>query len=223
MTIPDYKTYSLDDLYDVLNNIDKERYPQRVELIEKEIEYRKSNVSNSTVKDKPKEEIILKKEKSVFERYKITDLKTAKKAIRKAWLASLFLTIYFLVLNILAVNDVKFILNVNFSAYSFADVIVTGVITFGIFMKSRTFSIISVVYLISNYLYSWYKLGESNFGLLNIALLYFFYQGILGTFKYHQLIPKDIVHESNDEKVCPKCKTKNHAANYRCGCGYDFG
>jgi len=33
MSVPDYESYTLDELEDVLNNIDYEKYPERVQLI----------------------------------------------------------------------------------------------------------------------------------------------------------------------------------------------
>ena len=38
---PNYNKYSLDELYDALNHIDKDYFPERVELIQAEIEKRK--------------------------------------------------------------------------------------------------------------------------------------------------------------------------------------
>jgi len=38
---PNYNKYSLDEPYDALNHIDKDYFPERVELIQAEIEKRK--------------------------------------------------------------------------------------------------------------------------------------------------------------------------------------
>ena len=37
MTEPNYSNYSVEDLYDALNHIDEERFPERVEIIKTEI------------------------------------------------------------------------------------------------------------------------------------------------------------------------------------------
>jgi len=44
--IPDYKKYTLNELFDVYNNIDKEKFPLHTKLILSEIEERKSGKSN---------------------------------------------------------------------------------------------------------------------------------------------------------------------------------
>ncbi len=55
---PDYKNYSLDELVDAISNISREKYPERVKIIEEEISKRrsgKSDITNSSsTTDKPK-------------------------------------------------------------------------------------------------------------------------------------------------------------------------
>ncbi len=42
---PDYSQYSLDELYDVLDNINAERYPDRLKIIKEQISVMESNLS----------------------------------------------------------------------------------------------------------------------------------------------------------------------------------
>jgi len=231
MKYPDYRKYTLNELNDALNHIDGKSYPERVEEIESEITKRKGESLDSTVTKPVEEKNESHKEQehlkeNIFTRYKITDIKSAEKAIKQAWIVETVFSGYLLILTSLAVVDIKFILNEYFTAYSYFDVILTVVIAIGIYRKSRTFAILSVIYIISNHLHTWYSLGESNFGLLDIVLVYFLYKGFLGTLKYHRLNlhlkPKTIHAIVSDRKVCPNCGDKNHNANYRCGCGYEF-
>jgi len=46
MNCPDYSKYSLTDLYDVLNLIDKESYPERIKIVEEEIKKRLASGSD---------------------------------------------------------------------------------------------------------------------------------------------------------------------------------
>lgn len=46
MNEPDYKNYSLSELTDALNNIDKNRFPERVNIIENEISLRRKQNNN---------------------------------------------------------------------------------------------------------------------------------------------------------------------------------
>jgi len=60
---PDYKNYSLIELYDVKENIDKERYPDRYKLLIDEIYLKEQNpekVSESTNKDKESKLVFIK-------------------------------------------------------------------------------------------------------------------------------------------------------------------
>jgi hypothetical protein len=218
---PNYAKYSLDDLRDALNHIDKERFPERVKVIEAEISKRASSREDLIPKIVADEEVAPVKSRSIFERLKITDLESAKKAIKKAWIASLVYWLILLFLTVLALSDVRFFLNEHLSSYNLVDVILVGGLTFGIYRRSRVSAILLEVYIYANYFYAWYKDGTANFSLLVIALLYFLFHGITGTFKYHQLTPKQAAVEMT-YKFCPSCGDRNHVANVRCGCGYEF-
>lgn len=49
---PDYKTYTLSELYDVKRNIDRERYPQRYELLLTEIKLKEKFADQETKPEK---------------------------------------------------------------------------------------------------------------------------------------------------------------------------
>ncbi len=69
MPTPDYTKYSLEELRDVLSHIDKERWPERVQLLDEEIKLRKTNPSSGAKVDeypKPDDDFMNFDERTFF-------------------------------------------------------------------------------------------------------------------------------------------------------------
>ena len=219
----DYTKYTLSELNDALAHIDKETYPERVQTLLSEIKKRRENSDININNAKEKTAGIEHKEKSYFEKFKLTDSASCEKAINNAFFASLILTIFTGSLTTLAMFNVRFILNEGHSIFSYLDFILLAILTYKIYVKGRYAPWILLSYLVITKIYQWTKYDMSNFGLLEIVLFYFIYKGCLATHLYFKLNP--IIQESfsyDDRKTCPECGYLNHKANLRCECGYEF-
>ena len=62
MDIPDYSKYSISELYDALQHIDEESYPERVQIIKQEIDKKHGNSEKKKLSDEEYQSIIEKKE-----------------------------------------------------------------------------------------------------------------------------------------------------------------
>lgn len=222
MTEPNYSKYNLDELIDAYYHIDKNNFHNRAKLLKNEIELRKNEKSTANDDSKDTKQIKDSIIKTIFKNYKIIDTKSCEKAIRNAFIASLIFTLFMILLTVLAIFDIRFILNESFSASAIWDVLILAFLSYKIYKKSKFAPWILLGYLVVSLIYGWIKYDIYSFGLLDIALIYFIYKGCLATHKYYKLNPPKIDQVINDRKECPLCKDLNHQANIRCGCGYEF-
>ncbi len=194
MNMPNYKNYSLDELYDSLNHIDKYSYPDRIEVIKSEIQNRKENPKPKPENNfqKPKHNP-LSEDKSwftfpsnigYFESYNITDLNSAQKAINQGWVTGLILGGYIFLMTLLALNDIKFILNENFNIYSIIDSTIVFVLSFGIYKRNQFFALALVLYIVLPELYFWITESRNSMSLLYFPLAFFTFKSFLGALKY---------------------------------------
>lgn len=224
MAEPNYKNYSLEELYDAFNHIDKVQFPERMKRLEVEIANRK----DKSKKYEPTQLSSAQKKSSnktglsaFFERFRVKDLNSAEKAIKRAWIAGFLIAFLILAQTFLVLNGVLIFSNQNHSAYfNLFDVIFVVGLSIGIYRKSRECAILLLGYIFLSYILQLYREGTSYFGTVRTIIVYFLYQGILGTFKYKQLNPR--IEQEYIDKVCPSCNDRNHGANIRCKCGFEF-
>ncbi|MFM7910222.1 MAG: hypothetical protein ACKPA9_35320 [Microcystis sp.] len=70
----------------------------------------------------------------------------------------------------------------------FIDVVLTFGLSFGIYKKSRICAVIMFGYYIASRIFFWEILKGNPLGLIvSIAFIYFFWQGVQGTFAYHKI------------------------------------
>jgi serine/threonine-protein kinase len=109
------------------------------------------------------------------------DEKVAKK-IRNAWIAGLIsgiVTVVFVLLS-LGGNTVA-----GINAWAFFDAVVILGLTYGVYRKSRACAVLLFAVFLANKIMMWSSAGTAAGAPLAIVFLYFFGQGIAGTFQYH--------------------------------------
>jgi serine/threonine-protein kinase len=128
------------------------------------------------------EKIASEKEVSVKN---LSPFETALKDIKNAWMAAIFSGVMTLIITAMAISGNRYL---SFSAFNLLDVFLLFGLACGIYKKSRTCAVIIFVYFLLSK-YDLYKEAGSVQGLpVALALAYFYFRGILGTFNYHKLI-----------------------------------
>ena len=106
------------------------------------------------------------------------------KKIRNAWIACLITGVLTLVLAFIAMKGNAVGGHSSLDAY---DALFVFGMALGIHRKSRTCAVLMVLYfLLSKYLL-YQASGQSNGLFFGLVFLYFYAQGVIGTFEYHKL------------------------------------
>jgi len=107
------------------------------------------------------------------------------KKIKNAWIAGLISGAATLVVTLLAVSGVQLL---GFSAWEFFDVALLLGLTYGIYRKSRVCAVLMVVYFLVSKILLFMEFGKSPGIVMSVVFLYFYAQGVAGTFAYHKHI-----------------------------------
>ena len=105
------------------------------------------------------------------------------KKIKHAWTAGLISAAMTLVITLLAVLGVKIM---AFDAWEFLDVALILGLTYGIYRKSRVCAVLMIVYFLISKIIMFAESGKANGIILTIVFLYYYGQGVVGTFAYHK-------------------------------------
>ncbi len=197
MNEPDFKNYTLEELTDSLYNIDRNNYPERVKIIELEIQKKKklnkeiksndTHENNANQYNDYSSTTKVKNKFGYFESYSITDINSALKAIKQGWLTGLIFGSYLFLMTVLATNDIKFIFNQNYSYYSFIDAFLVLFLTFGIYKKIQICALLLVAYIVFVQIYIWIQSSDNSISMMYIPVVYFIYKSFLGLLKYNTL------------------------------------
>jgi asparagine N-glycosylation enzyme membrane subunit Stt3 len=106
----------------------------------------------------------------------------AEKAIRNAWIAGIISG----VVTLLAIFFLA-----GFDLFNLIDVALIFGLTFGIYKKSRAAAVIMLIYYTISQILFRLEQGTMSGIFLTLVFLYFYFQGIRGTFAYHKLIKAD--------------------------------
>ncbi len=104
------------------------------------------------------------------------------KKIKNAWVAGLIsigVTVAFTMISMTGADIL------GLDAWAFADVILMFIFVFGIYKKSRTCAILLLLLFIANKALMWLEMGVANGLPLALIFLWFYTQGVIGTFQYH--------------------------------------
>ena len=107
--------------------------------------------------------------------------------IKNAWIAgiiSITITLVLVSISLLA-TDISGI-GLDYSA--FLDITLMAIFTFGTYKKSRTCAILMLLLFAANKIIIWIDTGSVNALPLAMVFLWFYTQGVIGTFQYHSYL-----------------------------------
>ena len=199
--IPDYSRYSIPQLVDVYRRIEKEKYPQKVQVIKQEI-ITKLNLNDAT--DFNTEEIEKLFDRILLEGYplktkqtkieikekkynwiwpKITDVESAQKAANQGMYASIFIagtTLLLLGLSTQGFNPL------DLDTYSLIDIAIFVLIAWRIYAMSRTAAILGLAVYILEQVFLFNDFGF-RLSAVQMIIVLAFINSIRGTYTFNVL------------------------------------
>jgi hypothetical protein len=157
---------------------------------------------------------------------KISDEASAKTAVNEAVGAALITTL--LTAGLATASVVAGHSIAGFDAWNYVDVLLMGVIGFGLWKSSRVAAVTGLLYWL---LSAGVKLADGQrFGIVTLFILLGFIHGVRGTFalaKYRQAVSERTTEIASgvgksSPKLCPRCGLTNPAESARCDCGHEF-
>lgn len=106
------------------------------------------------------------------------------KKIRNACIAGLITATVTLIVTLLAVFGVVQLF--GFDAWEFVDVVLILGFTYGIYRKSRVCAVLMLVYFVASKIMLFMQTGKPNGLVMTLIFLYYYWQGVAGTFAYHR-------------------------------------
>ncbi len=112
----------------------------------------------------------------------------AEKAIQNAWIVGLVSGGVTLIITLTAIGGSGVL---RFSSWTFLDIILTFGLAFGIYKKSWLAAVTMLIYFVFSQIML--RINVNSFRGIVIALIfiYFYVQGIRGTFAYHNIIKQE--------------------------------
>lgn len=117
----------------------------------------------------------------------------ANKAIKRAWIVGLIWAGLTLIAALISMSK-------GGSLWRLVDVFLIFGLTFGIYRKSRICAVIIFVYCVVSIILSSINAGRPAVSAGMVFLLYFFFQGIRGTFAYHKITETEVGKEVSEEE-----------------------
>jgi hypothetical protein len=110
------------------------------------------------------------------------------KKIKNAWIAGLVSIAITVIFTLISMSG-RDILGLN--AWAFFDVFLMLIFVFGIYKKSRTCAVLMLLLFAANKVLMWLEAGTASGLPLALVFLWFYTQGVIGTFQYHSHIKKN--------------------------------
>jgi serine/threonine-protein kinase len=107
------------------------------------------------------------------------------KKIKHAWTAGLISAALTLLMTLLAIFGIKML---GFDAWMLLDVALILGLTYGIYRKSRVCAVLMLVYFIISKILLFAQTGKPNGIVMAVIFLYYYAQGVAGTFAYHKYV-----------------------------------
>lgn len=124
----------------------------------------------------------------------------AEKKIKIAWIVGVisgFVTLIFTLAAATSAGGTLAVLGTTISLWTFLDVFLIFLLTFGIYMKSRVAAVGMFIYALLSKLVMWFGLSVASAPalpgvLLGIVILYLYFEGARGAITYHRLRAVDV-------------------------------
>lgn len=105
--------------------------------------------------------------------------------IRNAWIACLISLAMTLLLTVIAISGSSI---GGYSAWQLLDVALVAGLAFGIYRKSRACAVVMFIYFLISKIWVVVETGVGGGLVLGAVFLYFYWQGVVGTFAYQRLV-----------------------------------
>ena len=105
--------------------------------------------------------------------------------IRNAWIACLISLAMTLLLTVIAISGSSI---AGYSAWQLLDVALVAGLAFGIYRKSRACAVVMFIYFLISKILVVVETGQASGLVMGVVFLYFYWQGVVGTFAYHRLV-----------------------------------
>jgi len=105
------------------------------------------------------------------------------KKIKHAWIAGLISAGVTLLFTLMAIFGVKMM---GFGVGEILDVALILGLTYGIYRKSRVCAVLMLAYFVISKIILFKQTGQFNGVLVAVAFIYYYAQGVAGTFAYHK-------------------------------------
>lgn len=120
------------------------------------------------------------------------DLTKANKAIKRAAIAGFIQAGMTAIIAVIAMVTHVDILGLD--ASNLLDIAVVSALAFGIFRRSRTCALIMLTYYVISQVYIMISMENVSNVFLALVFVYFYYQGVRGTFAYHHIAGVERIH-----------------------------
>lgn len=107
------------------------------------------------------------------------------KRIQHAWIAALISGTVTLAAALFAIFGTSIL---GFSAWELIDAALIFGLAYGIYRKSRTCAVIMFIYFLGSKILIMVEAGPSAGIVMAVVFLYYFWQGVRGTYEYHRLV-----------------------------------
>lgn len=104
--------------------------------------------------------------------------------IKSAWVAAAISGSITLIVTLIAMSGTEIL---GFSAWELIDVALVFGLAFGIYKKSRACAVVMLIYFTISKIVVMVESGKPSGVLLSVIFIYYFWQGVSGTFAYHKL------------------------------------
>lgn len=109
------------------------------------------------------------------------------KKIKNAWIAGIISISITLGLILISISGTS-IMGINYTG--FVDVVFMCIFTFGIYKNSRTCAVLMLLLFLANKIIMFIEAGTASGVPLALVFLWYYTQGVIGTFQYHAHIKK---------------------------------
>ena len=105
------------------------------------------------------------------------------KKIKNGWVAGAVSVAFTVVLVVISLVGTPLL---GLDAWAFLDVALMSGLSYGVFRKSRTCAIVLLLFFAANKVIMWVEVGAASGLPLALVFIWFFCQGIVGTFQFHR-------------------------------------
>ena len=120
----------------------------------------------------------------------IKDLEVANTAIKRAWIAGVIVVLITSIIAFISIRG-QDVLGLGYDKWIIVDILVFAVLTFGVAKKSRVCAILLLTFFVIGKISLFIQMKEPTGIGASLVWIFFFFQGVRGTFSYHRIIKQE--------------------------------